>query len=146
MKAKPTYDELVKKIEYYENNGLITDTNTEIDIDNHTKYLERVNNIIEGSTSVMFLAKNELNFPIEYVSNNVEQLFGYTANQFLKGKISFFDIIYPKDLENVLHKLNNFKVSKSIKFSTKPLRSICENGDIKWVKVNFQKVKALKIS
>ncbi|OQX77083.1 MAG: hypothetical protein B6D64_08800 [Bacteroidetes bacterium 4484_276] len=62
MKTKPTYQELEKELEA----------------------IKLTNNLIEKSPIVKFLWKNQETWPVEYVSENVKNIFGYTADDFIK--------------------------------------------------------------
>lgn len=72
--------------------------------------------IIESSSNVLFKWKAEDKWPVMYVSGNISQ-FGYTAEEFLDGKILFAEIIHPEDLQRVggevqyysEHKVDHFK-------------------------------------
>ena len=97
------------------------------------KDLKNKINIINRSPSVSFVWKNETNWPVEYVSENVEQIFGYSKNELLSGKVKYEQIIHPEDLERVSNEVeHSFKTNKNIKH--KPYRIITKNGNTKWVK------------
>ncbi len=59
-----------------------------------------VHRIIETSPSIVFKWKAAEGWPVEYVSENVEQL-GYSAREFLSGEVAFATIIHPDDIERV---------------------------------------------
>jgi len=52
--------------------------------------------IINMSPAVAFLWKNEEEWPAEFVTSNVEALFGYTAEEFLTGKITYSNVVHPE--------------------------------------------------
>ena len=47
------------------------------------------NQIVNQSHAVAFLWKNAEGWPIEFVSSNVEEVFGYSAEDLLAGKVSY---------------------------------------------------------
>ncbi len=49
------------------------------------KELERIIRVINESSVTAFLWKNETNWPIEWVSQNVKELTGYTADEYISG-------------------------------------------------------------
>lgn len=57
-----------------------------------------VHRIIETSPSIVFKWKAAEGWPVEYVSENVEQL-GYSAREFLSGEVAFANIIHPDDID-----------------------------------------------
>ncbi|WP_299527325.1 PAS domain S-box protein [uncultured Lutibacter sp.] len=130
MKEKPTYDELLKKVKYYEDNNLITDVNSATNIDIHIKHLERVNNIIDGSQSIIYLTNIET-YTLKYISNNIETLSGYSAKDFLSNKITLAKLIHPNDLDT--HKLELAKNRKNNSFAYNPYRIVCKSGEVKWI-------------
>jgi hypothetical protein len=50
--------------------------------------LRESHDIINESPAVIFLWKNSEGWPVEYVSENVRDLFGYSAEEFMTGRIS----------------------------------------------------------
>jgi len=98
------------------------------------KALIEANNIINRSSMVAFLWKNEKGWPIEYVSENVENIFGYTRQEFLDRKILYSDLIHNDDLKRVAGEVESF--SKKIGQQTivhKPYRIVAKNGNTKWI-------------
>jgi len=112
MKIKPTYQELEKQLEAININ----------------------NKLIEKSSIVKFLWKNQKKWPVEYVSENVKNNFGYTANDFLKGKIVYSEIVYPDDLQRVLQEVTDNSTKENNSFEHEPYRIIDKEGKTKWVK------------
>jgi PAS domain S-box-containing protein len=96
--------------------------------------LLRTAEIINKSSSVVFLWKNERNWPIKHVSPNVSKIFGYTDKEFLSNTVRFMDIIHPDDAKRVLSELNRARKNlKSNKFEHKPYRIISKAGAVVWV-------------
>ena len=90
--------------------------------------------ILNNSPSVAFLWKNEKNWPVEYVSKNVKNIFGYSYDEFVSEKITYEELIHPEDLAQVREELENALNRKSnISFTHKPYRIITKSGQIRWV-------------
>ena len=91
-------------------------------------------NIINRSPSVAFLWKNKENWPVEFVSENVKKLTGYSVEDFLSEKIRYNQLIFPEDQVRVKFEVRE-NSSKPIKLSFLhlPYRIITKNGEIKWV-------------
>ena len=77
MHLKPSYEELERELASH----------------------KRTINLIEKSSIVRFVWKNQKNWPVEYVSENVKNIFGYGADDFIKNKITYSKIIFPDDLQ-----------------------------------------------
>ncbi|MCJ7801434.1 MAG: PAS domain S-box protein, partial [Candidatus Marinimicrobia bacterium] len=96
--------------------------------------LYEANTIINRSLAVAFLWKNEKGWPVEFVSENVKKLFGYSSTDFISGKITYAETIHKDDIENVTQEvtLHSNQVNKH-SFMHEPYRIITKNGDVKWV-------------
>ncbi|MEA3452321.1 MAG: PAS domain-containing protein, partial [Bacteroidota bacterium] len=78
--------------------------------------------------------KNLENWPVEYVSENVKNILGYSTNDFISEKIIYSKIIHEEDLQRVSDEvIENSKTDKQ-SFEHKPYRIISKTGKIKWIK------------
>lgn len=91
--------------------------------------------IINTSPAVAFIWKNEKGWPVEFVSENVKNLFGYSAEEFLTGKAPCYDdLIHPEDSKREKKEAANFSKDKSVNyFEPTPYRIITKSGEIKYV-------------
>jgi len=107
------------------------------DITEHKKAeeaLSEANNIINRSPAVAFLWKNEEGWPVEFVSENVEKLTGYSSQEFVERKISYIEIIHRDDLERVAGEVASYSKKEGLQtFKHEPYRIITKNGDVKWI-------------
>ncbi|PIQ07516.1 MAG: hypothetical protein COW71_16635 [Ignavibacteriales bacterium CG18_big_fil_WC_8_21_14_2_50_31_20] len=94
------------------------------------------NEIINSSSTVLFLWKNEPGFPTEFVSENVKNLLGYNINEFLTGKVNYNDLIHPECLERVTKEVEINIENKDSNYKHEPYRIIAKNKKIKWVSDN----------
>ena len=95
---------------------------------------KEVSNIISRSPAVAFLWKNLEGWPVEYVSENVEKLFGYTSDEFISGSIKYDRVVFHEDLDRVAGEVSKFsKDNNTVSFQHKPYRIITKNGVIKWI-------------
>ncbi len=99
-------------------------------------------NIINKSSSVAILCKNEWDFPVEFASKNALNLFGYSNLEFLSNKLKIAKLVHPEDLKRVKNEL--FKLIKSNDIQTikpKPFRIITKNGAVKWIRSNIDTIR-----
>ncbi len=98
------------------------------------KALREANTIINRSPAVAFLWKNNPGWPVEFVSSNVNRLFGFRTEEFISGKISYSERIYKNDLERVIEEVSkNSSIPGLNSFSHLPYRIITKNNQVKWV-------------
>jgi len=72
------------------------------------KALREAYDIVNRSSSVAFTWKNQKGWPVEFVSENVERIFGYTAEEFMAGEVNYADCIHPEDLKQVTKEVAEF--------------------------------------
>ena len=63
--------------------------------------LRREKRLFDAGPTVVFKWKATRGWPVEYVSANVEKVFGYSREDLLQNRISYPDIIHPDDLQRV---------------------------------------------
>ena len=99
------------------------------------KALKEAYDIINRSSSVAFIWKNAEGWPVEFVSENVQKLLGYKAEEFIMGEVSYADCIHSQDLPRVLEELARVGVQeKSVELVHKPYRLIAKDGSEKFVR------------
>jgi PAS domain S-box-containing protein len=94
--------------------------------------LRQAYNIINRSKMVAFVWKNDKGWPVDFVSDNAEQVLGYTVEEFISKKIYYADIIHPDDLKRVESEVTNYR-SDSTAYEHLPYRVITKSGKIIWV-------------
>jgi PAS domain S-box-containing protein len=92
---------------------------------------ETLKTIINNSQVVLFLWKNEDQWPVEFVSENVAN-FGYTVEDLTSGRVLYKDIICPDDLENVQDVFEKKIRSGSPEFIIE-YRILTKTGDVRWI-------------
>jgi len=97
------------------------------------KALREAYNIINRSPAVAFLWKNAEGWPVEFVSDNVKELFGYTAEEFTSEKVSYATTVHPDDLERVAQEITTFSEEGREYFVHKPYRIVTKDGETKWL-------------
>ena len=96
--------------------------------------LQEALDVINMSPVVAFLWKNAEGWPVEYVSDRVEDVFGYTSEEFLTGKIQYIQLIHPGDLNRVVEEVSRNSSEKGVEdFAHEPYRIVTRDGKIKWV-------------
>ncbi|MCP4727368.1 MAG: PAS domain-containing protein, partial [bacterium] len=86
------------------------------------------------SPVIMFLWKNDEGWPVEFVSENVKEIFGYTAREFTSGSIAYEKVVHPEDLERVANEVDRHGKDNRIQnFINVPYRVITKSGEVRWI-------------
>jgi len=99
------------------------------------KALKEASDIVNRSSSVAFTWKNAEGWPVEFVSENVERLLGYKAEEFINGEVSYSDCIHVQDLPRVVEEVARMSAQeKTVEFVHEPYRLIAKDGSEKFVR------------
>ncbi|MCD4783637.1 MAG: PAS domain S-box protein [Candidatus Eremiobacteraeota bacterium] len=93
--------------------------------------LREFKSIIDRSPAIVFLWKVAEGWPVEFVSDNVSQ-FGYSAEDFTSGRISWPGITHPDDVPWLEAELEAYNREKTKEFEQK-YRLISKSGEVRWV-------------
>ncbi len=98
------------------------------------KKIQEAYRIISRSPAIAFTWRNQPGWPIEFVSENVKNLFGYTAEEFMSGAVAYGDLIFPDDRERVMEEVSTFSSEAGRdEFTHKPYRIITRDGEPRWL-------------
>ncbi|MFB6101203.1 MAG: PAS domain S-box protein [Haloplanus sp.] len=86
----------------------------------------------EGPT-VVFKWEDAAGWPIEYVSENVEEVLGYTPEKLQSGALSYADLVHEDDLERVAQEAAEHADTEAGRSTPEPYRVITAAGDVRWV-------------
>ncbi len=96
--------------------------------------LKTATTIINSSPTVAFSWINENGWPVEFVTENVDQLCGYTAEEFLTRAVVYEDLIVGDDLARVTEEVEISDKGEAREFILHtPYRITTKSGEIKWV-------------
>lgn len=90
--------------------------------------LEQAQNLFFTGPVVMFKWRNSDDLPVDYVSPNVTEIFGYTVDDFCTGKVLYADIIAMPDFEQVLVEVKKAEDENIWAYDHSPYRIISKNG------------------
>lgn len=95
--------------------------------------VKRAYDILDSSPVVAFIWKNQAEFPVEFVTKNVEHLLGYTAEEFLSGAVSWPGITHPDDDARLRAELQRLE-ERGIDNFSQEYRLIAKDGRTVWIK------------
>ncbi len=111
---------------------------SKVDID------QNVNELIDKSSLIRILWKNENNWPVEQISSNAKDFFCYTKNEMLDDNFLYANIIHHDDIAGVKAEIEtNLKIGKD-SFEQKSYRILNKNGEVKWLKIFILFVRDIK--
>jgi sigma-B regulation protein RsbU (phosphoserine phosphatase) len=87
--------------------------------------------IIDNSPAILFRREAGEDPRLVYVSDNVRQI-GYTAEEFLSGRIHYRDIVHPDDIERVGAEIRAY-AEQDVEEYTQVYRMFTKSGEIRWV-------------
>ncbi len=103
----------------------ITERNqAEKELEQTNKVLKQERNMFISGPVVVFKWQNKEGWPVEYVSPNVKNVFGYSAEELLSGKMPYAEIIHKKDIDRVSNEVAAYSESDVENFKHKPYRII----------------------
>src|SRR6056297_260384 len=89
--------------------------------------------LLRKGPMIIFTWMNKENWPTTYVSANIEEVFGYSVEEFIEGDLLYSDIIFYKDLEKVGKEVKEAIDENKYFFYHEPYRITCKNGETIWV-------------
>lgn len=96
--------------------------------------LEAERDMFAEGPVVVFRWRNESDWPVEYVTDNVEGLFGYTRDQFESGEVSYADVVHETDLDRIAEEVESNSDGTTERFEHEPYRIVTADGEVRWVK------------
>jgi len=95
--------------------------------------IEQERNMFVTGPVVVFRWENRPGRPIEYVSPNVSEVFGYTPRELVAEKFHYADLIPETDAERVLNETTAYDESGADSFSHQPYQIVRKDGQTIWV-------------
>lgn len=100
-------DEQAVETEYFarltkQMDGLLVDL-----LDTRTQ-LEQERQLFDMGPTIIFRWENSAEWPVEYVSNNIEIILGHKAQDLISRELKFSTLIHPDDIDNVTSTVNDF--------------------------------------
>ncbi len=94
--------------------------------------LKRERRLFVGGPVTVFRWTASGGWPVEYVSPNVINLFGYTADEFITGVVPYARVVHPEDLERVGREVAGFSQSGAA-FFEQDYRIVRHDGKVRWL-------------
>jgi PAS domain S-box-containing protein len=105
------------------------------------KALEEERDMFAQGPAVVFKWKNEDSWPVEYVSENVADAFGYTPAELESGEVPYETLIHDDDADRVAAEVQANSDDKTERFGHDPYRMVTADGDVRWVTDNTKIIR-----
>ncbi len=90
--------------------------------------------IINQSPVVAIWWSNEKGWPVVFASENIIHLSGYSAEEFVSGKVAYADLVHPDDHERVKKEMDDaIKDENTHNIIHQPYRIYTKAKDIRWI-------------
>jgi len=104
-----------------------------------TSHIKNYINIIESDffligPAVAFIWNNDTQWSVEILSKNIKKNFGYDAQLFIDGKLSYSNLIHPDDVQRVIKEVKDACNNKVHSFTHELYRLQNSEGNYQWVK------------
>lgn len=88
---------------------------------------------LENAPLVFFKWRNETGWPVEFVTENVANIFGYTRSDFMNNNIRYDQVIHPDDIDRVIEEVMNVSHGDGNELVHKPYRILTQSGEVRWI-------------
>jgi len=95
--------------------------------------LQRERDLFIGGQVVIFKWRRQSGSMVEYVSPNIEQVFGYKDAEFLSGKLNYYDIVDERDRDLVKKEIAVAVTEGQHSLTHTPYRVVKKDGTIIWL-------------
>jgi PAS domain S-box-containing protein len=89
--------------------------------------------LFERGPIVVFTWRNEAGWPVEFVSPNVVEVFGYEVQDFLDGRVAYGSLVHPDDLTRVAEEVRSATERPETSFAHEPYRVTRRDGATIWI-------------
>ncbi len=104
---------------------------TEALVEERTAALARTSVIVANSPVILVRWLPGENWPVDYVSDNIAQ-FGYSADDFLSGRLSWADILLPEDLDRIRAEAARDRQA-GVRRTRQEYRILTADGAVRWM-------------
>jgi len=85
-----------------------------------------------GGATVVFKWRNAEGWPVEYVSPNVKQQFGYDPDDLTSGRVAYAKIVHPDDLLRVAQEVKTYS-EEGVPCFEQEYRIVNADGEYRWL-------------
>ncbi|MCD4682996.1 MAG: PAS domain S-box protein, partial [Bacteroidales bacterium] len=106
---------------------------TEEKLEYSNSLIQQERNMFMAGPVVVFKWRNTEGWPVEYVSPNVKEVFGFSVKELISGEIFYAELIRSEDTERVATEVAFYSKNGVESFTHQPYRIVRKDGQIIWV-------------
>ena len=95
--------------------------------------LQEERDMFRMGPAVVFKWEDTDGWPVEYVSENVTEILGYTPEELTAEKTLFVDLVHEDDRERVVKAVAEQRRNGADRLHLEPYRVVTADGDVRWV-------------
>jgi PAS domain S-box-containing protein len=95
--------------------------------------LETERDMFKQGPAVVFKWEDTEGWPIRYVSENVESVFGYTADELRSSEFRYADLVHDDDLDRLKREMAEHESETGDPFNPDPYRVLTADDAVRWV-------------
>jgi PAS domain S-box-containing protein len=97
--------------------------------------LEEERDVFADGPAVVFRWEPDADagWPVEYVTDNVEDVLGYTPEGFESGAVTYTDLLMDEEIDRIVREVERHTERMAERFSHDPYRVRTKDGEVKWV-------------
>ncbi|MEZ6187948.1 MAG: response regulator [Planctomycetota bacterium] len=89
--------------------------------------------VFDSGPVVLFKWRNAAGWPVDYASRNVQDVLGYSRDDFLQGRVAYSQLIHAADLGRVTHEVQRACEGDAKDFTHEPYRVCRADGRVIWL-------------
>jgi PAS domain S-box-containing protein len=94
--------------------------------------LERERALFADGPVVVFRWRAVDGWPVEFVSSNVRELFGWADHEFVSGAVAYASVVHPEDLGRVADEVGRHAAAGAVHFG-QDYRIVARDGTVRWL-------------
>ncbi|MFX1507164.1 MAG: PAS domain S-box protein [Promethearchaeota archaeon] len=99
---------------------------------------EKYRSFVENFQGIAF--KGYEDYSLDFFHGNVEEITGFTEEDFVSGKVKFKELIHPEDSQRITIDVTDFHLSSNDS-TQREYRIIDKNGDVHWLLADIKKIQ-----
>lgn len=98
------------------------------------KIIKNERDLFINGPTIVFNWKDQYGWPVDYVSDNIKSVLGYSASSFIEGELSYSSIVAPEFLSQIADDLSQARQQKLKSIELRPYQVVDAQGKRVWLR------------